>query len=266
MPGRLHVDEEVADASMLRRIGVGAGDEDAHIGVLRAGSPDLLAVHHIVVAIADGAGLEGSEVGAGAGFAEELAPGMLPGNDLREVVRLLLFGAVDHHRGAGPAVADAAGARGAPPGELLAEDELFLHAEAAAAVFFRPGGRAPAALVELGCPIAHELAEARLCAAGTIEETPFGRAFCEFCRVLLIEEFRNGLAEFDFVGAIAKLHGSPPRRVRIVEFATRIVYGYESRSAYGAMRFQKTTVAHSSPPGSRAYPGMVPQRSQPRRV
>ena len=122
------------------------------MGVVGAGRPDLLAVDDVVIAVADGARLQRSEVGAGAGFAEELAPDVFAGDDLREVGGFLLVGAVDHDRGAGPAVADAAGPWGAAPGELLAEDELLLHAEAAAAVFLRPGGRTPAVLVQLRGP------------------------------------------------------------------------------------------------------------------
>ena len=43
MPGALHVDEEVGDALVLRRVGVGAGEADALVGALGDRVPHLLA-------------------------------------------------------------------------------------------------------------------------------------------------------------------------------------------------------------------------------
>jgi hypothetical protein len=59
---------------VLRGIGIGAGGEPAPVGEVSAGGPDLLAVDDVVVAVARGAGSEGGEVGAGAGFGIEGAP------------------------------------------------------------------------------------------------------------------------------------------------------------------------------------------------
>src|SRR5207249_11554412 len=64
---------EVADALVLWRLGVGAGEEEHPVGVLRAGGPDLVAVEHVLDAIANGAGREGGEVGAGPGLGKSLA-------------------------------------------------------------------------------------------------------------------------------------------------------------------------------------------------
>ena len=91
-----------------------------------AGGPDLLAVDDVVVAVADGAGLERGEV--------EPAPGSLkPWHQMTSPLRmpgryslLLLFGAVDDERRAEHADADAAGAVAARGvGQLLVEDELL---------------------------------------------------------------------------------------------------------------------------------------------
>ena len=102
---------------MLRGVGVGAGEQDHPVGVLGAGGPDLLAVDDVVVAVADGAGLEGGEVGAGAGLAEALAPDGLARRACRAgMLLLLLLGAVGDDGGAGHADADAAGPRGAGEG------------------------------------------------------------------------------------------------------------------------------------------------------
>ena len=42
-----HVQQEVRDAVSLRRVGVGAGEQQAPVGVCGAARPDLLAVHHV---------------------------------------------------------------------------------------------------------------------------------------------------------------------------------------------------------------------------
>ena len=62
---------------MLGDVGVGAGEQHAEVGDLAAGRPDLLAVDDPLVAVLDRLGREAGEVGAGAGLAEQLAPGLL---------------------------------------------------------------------------------------------------------------------------------------------------------------------------------------------
>ena len=69
------------------RIRVGAGGEPAPVGEVAAGGPDLLAVDDVVVAIADGAGLEGGEVGAGARLAIERAPPVVGAGDAGDELR-----------------------------------------------------------------------------------------------------------------------------------------------------------------------------------
>ena len=212
MPGRLHVEEEVADALVLRRVRVGAGDEDAHVGAVRAGRPDLLAVDDVVVAVADGARLEAGEVGAGAGLAEALAPGIFAADDPRQRRVLLLLRAVDDDRRAGPAVADAAGPRGSPPRELLAEDELLLHAQSAAAVLLRPRRGAPAALVQLRRPAAHELHEFWRDAPGSaVEEAPLRGPLPDGRRELGVEEAAHFASELALAVGIVEIHDGPPQ-------------------------------------------------------
>ena len=99
MPGRVHRADEVRDALVLRRVGIGAGDEDAELRVLGERRPDLLAVHDPLVAVAHGAGAERGQVGARAGLAEELAPDLLGGQQREQVALLLrLDAAVDDRR------------------------------------------------------------------------------------------------------------------------------------------------------------------------
>ena len=95
----VHVEREVGDALVLGDIGVGAGDEHAEVGDLAARGPHLLAGDDPLLAVLDGAGLQAGEVGPGAGLAEELAPGLLAGDDVADVEVDLLLRAMGRDRG-----------------------------------------------------------------------------------------------------------------------------------------------------------------------
>ena len=53
--GRVHRQDQPRDAAVLRRVGIGAHEELADVGDLAERAPDLLAVQHVVVAVALGA-------------------------------------------------------------------------------------------------------------------------------------------------------------------------------------------------------------------
>ena len=96
--GLVHVDREPGDALVLRRVGIGAGEQHAHVGGLAQRGPHLLAVDDPLVAVADGPRREAGEVGAGARLAEELAPRPLARDDVADVGVDLLAGAVGRDR------------------------------------------------------------------------------------------------------------------------------------------------------------------------
>ena len=73
----------------LGAFGIAAGDDDAPVGEVRAGGPDLLAVDDPVVAVAHRARAQAGEVGAGGRLGEELAPDLLARQRLRRVAALL---------------------------------------------------------------------------------------------------------------------------------------------------------------------------------
>ena len=70
----LHGHEEVGDAGVLGRVGVGAGQQEDVVGVLGLGGPHLLAVDDPLVAVELGPRLEAGQVDPGVGLAEPLAP------------------------------------------------------------------------------------------------------------------------------------------------------------------------------------------------
>jgi hypothetical protein len=90
-PGRAQVDDEHRDALVLGHVGVGACDHDAEVAVLGAGRPDLLAVQDPLVTVGHGAGGEPRDVGAGAGFGEELTPHLLAPQHRPDIALLLLL-------------------------------------------------------------------------------------------------------------------------------------------------------------------------------
>ena len=98
-PGWCTSQHEVGDPLVLRDVGIGAGQEHADVGDLRARRPDLLPVDDPLVAVLDRRGGEAGEVGAGAGLAEELAPRLAAGDGVADVALLLLVGAVHRDRG-----------------------------------------------------------------------------------------------------------------------------------------------------------------------
>ena len=104
--GRLHVDEQVGDARVLRRVGIGAARADAPVRAMREAGPHLLAVDDPVVAVAHRPRLRAPR-GRTRRPARRtaLAPDLFGAEDRRDVAALLLLGAplhegrADHHDG-----------------------------------------------------------------------------------------------------------------------------------------------------------------------
>ena len=131
----------------LGTFGIGARQQDAVVGIVRARSPDLLAVDDPVVALLLGAGAKPGDIGSPGGFGKQLAPDLFAGGERRQVFSFLLFAGEGHHGRPAHAVADDEHAA------ELAESALFLlpdHAldrrRAAAAIFLRPVQAGPAGI------------------------------------------------------------------------------------------------------------------------
>ncbi len=93
-----HLEGEVRDALVLGDVGVGAGEQHAEVGVLATRGPHLLAIDDPLVAIPDGPGLQAGEVRTCLGLTEELAPRLLPGDDVTHIEVDLLLSAVCRDR------------------------------------------------------------------------------------------------------------------------------------------------------------------------
>ncbi len=138
---------------MLRLVGIGAHQQKAPVGEMRARGPHLLAVDEEMVALVDGAGAQTGEIGAGARLGIALAPDLVAGQDFRQIALLLFLGAPMDQRRAQQAHADRAGQdRRAGAEILLVEDDLLHEAGAAPAIFLRPGDADPAGGVHFLLP------------------------------------------------------------------------------------------------------------------
>ena len=138
---------------MLRDVGVGAGDQDSPLGVVRTRGPDLLAVHDPLVAVPLGAGPKPCQVGAGGRLAEQLAPDLRAAQHLRQPARLLLVCAVRHQRRPRHAEPDGEDVRRHVEARLLLTPDHGLDGRGLAApVLPRPGDARPAGVGLLDLP------------------------------------------------------------------------------------------------------------------
>ncbi len=83
-PGLGELDQEVGQATVLRRARIGAGEEHPELGAMGPGGPHLLPGDPPTVAVRLGARRQRGQVGAGAGLAEQLAPTLLVADQRRE--------------------------------------------------------------------------------------------------------------------------------------------------------------------------------------
>ena len=138
---------------MLRRIGVRAAEHVQPVGVRAEGHPDLLAVQHPLVAVADGPGPHAAEIGARLRLAEPLPPHLVAGHDAGKEARLLGRRPGVEERGpeqVAPVHADPVRRPGAEV--FLEEHELLFQGPAAAAVLDRPRETEPATGGQLALP------------------------------------------------------------------------------------------------------------------
>ena len=150
----VHVHHERRDAELaLRRVGIRAGQAQPPVGELRVGRPHLATRDAVAAVHRDGARGQRSQVAAGVGLAEELAPQLLGREDARQEALLLLGRAVGQQGRPHQVDADAADQLGCPgPCQLLDHDVVLERAEAAAAVLDGPGHADPAVGGQVGLP------------------------------------------------------------------------------------------------------------------
>ena len=142
---RIHGHDEHADAGMRLGLAVGARGQE-HVLAPVGGGPDLLPGDHPLVAVADRAGAQRRQVGAGLGLAVAHAVHRLAAQDLGQVA-LLLLGRAEHHQ----RVRLDRGADARRLGALhhLDEGDLLERRARLAAELARPAEAEPAGLAEV---------------------------------------------------------------------------------------------------------------------
>jgi hypothetical protein len=138
--GGAHVDQQAGEPGVVGGGRARPGEQQALVGEVGAGGPDLLAVDAVAVAVEGRPGAYRGQVGTGAGLGEALAEDHVTGEDQRQVAGLLGRGAVPDDARADHVEPDRVGVLGcAGRRALLGVDRLVGGAEPTAAVFGGPG-------------------------------------------------------------------------------------------------------------------------------
>src|SRR5262249_30137113 len=155
--GSAHVEDEVRDPAVLRRLGIGAGEAHAPVRELGVARPHLLTVQQPTTFGGLGARAHRREVAAGTGLAEELAPQLACLGDVGRPAPLRGGRAGSEQRRPAGVPADPPDEPGgARPRQLLGHDEVLARARAATAVLLGPGDAHPPPFGELRLPVAPE--------------------------------------------------------------------------------------------------------------
>ena len=206
---RLHRQEEHGEAGVLGHVGIGAGDDDAVVAVMRARGPHLLAVDHPALAVTLGAGADAGHVGARRRLGEELAPHFLAVQRRLDVALEMLGRGIGHHGGNAHAEPDVEEAQRHQVVRLfLLVDHLQDGRAAAAAIFLRPGDAGVAGLGLLVLPLLGFLEQLRIVVARAEALLVVALA-----RGVGVEPGAHFLAEGGFFGRVVEIHGFLRRAV-----------------------------------------------------
>ncbi len=151
-PRRRHVDQQEGDAALWLGCGISPHQAEDPVRMLRQRGPGLVAIDHIMVAVAHRLAAHRREVGARSRLGITLAPPVIARQDARQ--ELLLLGriaeGIDHRTDHGDAECQwrqRAGERGFLLPEIALDDR-----PAGAAIFLRPQRRDPSLLVQNPVP------------------------------------------------------------------------------------------------------------------
>src|ERR1700738_3723177 len=208
--GALHVEEEHGQALVLWHIGIGTGDQEAVVGIMRARGPDLLAVDDPVVALLLRAGAQARDVGAAGRLRKQLAPDLLAGGKLRQIMAFVLLAAERHHGRTAHALADLERLRQLAVDALfLLPDHLFDRGGAAAAIFLRPVQAGPAAFGLLLLPGLADVDDLFLLQPKAAERGR-GQLRLILLRRVGVDPLSGGGAEFGFLRGVIEIHLASP--------------------------------------------------------
>src|SRR5262249_43350887 len=149
----VHVQDEVRDALVLRRVGIGAREQHAVVGVWAEAGPDFLAVDDPALAVLESlqhrARFETGEVRARVRLGIQLAPDVFGGEHALHVAAFLLFGTVLDEGRADQAEGETVDGTGhVAVRHLFGDDGLLLRPRLLATVYLWPAHADVASLVQ----------------------------------------------------------------------------------------------------------------------
>ena len=150
---RVEGNENEGETPVTGRVRIRPEHSEEPVGEGSPAGPGLLAVDHVVVAIANRSGLDVRHVGAGVRLGPALGPDLLGGGHLRQEAALLLGSADLHDRRSeqeDAVLVDAPG--GADPVVLLLEDQPLEQVRSPPTVLDRPGHHREAPGMQLLLP------------------------------------------------------------------------------------------------------------------
>ena len=149
---RIHIHQQEGNAFLLLGVLVRAYQQEAPIGIHGECGPNLLAIHHIGIAIQHCFRTQRRQIRSRIGFGIALAPDMLTGQNLRQEALLLFAGAVIDQERPDHDNAMVIGARAAMAFHFFGEDDLLCRRKPKPTKFTRPAGAEPALLGQLEIP------------------------------------------------------------------------------------------------------------------
>ena len=211
---------------LLFRLGIGAHETEAPVGVMRGRCPELLAIDDVVVAVANSGRAQRSEVGARARFGEALAKPVIDVGDARQKVALLFLGAERDQRRPDHVDVERERLRRRRHVQLFLENVLLNRVPARAAPFGSPGRRRPALLVEDARP-ANQLFLRNALPEHRLASNVLGQRRAK--------EFAHLVTKLDLFGCEAQVHQMTSSRCRSWRQIVRI-------SSHPATRANRSTV------------------------
>ena len=146
--GAFHIDQQIAEALMLGRVGIGPTQQGGEVGAVSVGGPDLGTVDQEVVAPVNRPRLHCGQVGAVVGLGQALAPDFFSRRNPGDIALLLFRRAPLHQRRSHPRDAlkiDRGRSLGAV--EFLIVNDLLDEAGATSAILLGPVDAHPAVVI-----------------------------------------------------------------------------------------------------------------------
>ena len=149
----LHGHQQIRNAFVLWRIGVGAGEQEAVVGVVALCGPNFLAVNDPFVTVEYGSGFQTCQVAPAVWLTETLAPARLTAKNFWQELLFLFFCSPLQNSWPHQCVAKEVGAHWSLcVGELFRKHNTFHDAQTTAAVFHWPRSADPSTAVQLCWP------------------------------------------------------------------------------------------------------------------